>query len=63
MYYSQVTTSSETNTATSNFKTMFKHWSTKHLAVTTIALDEDEQETTKIQKPIWVHDILKRIKT
>ena len=41
---------------------MFKHLSTKHLAMMAIALDEEEQETMKDKKRVWVHEILKRRK-
>jgi len=40
---------------------MFKHLTTNHLAMVAIALD-DEQETTKSKKRVWVHEILKRRK-
>lgn len=60
----KLTTRSATNRATRNinFKTMFKHLSTKHLAMMAIALDEEEQKPLKIKKRIWVYDILKRRK-
>jgi len=43
---------------------MFKHLSTKHLAIMAIALEEEEQETMKDKdkKRVWVHEILKRRK-
>jgi len=36
--------------------------STKHLAIVSIAVDEEEQKPPKIKNRIWVHAILKRRK-